>query len=74
MARLTHLAIVLLRTAARADERVEPWLDTAADYSVQTLVWCLVAAEEIEDMKLCRERRYGVERRTTFDEGYGHDV
>jgi hypothetical protein len=65
---LTHLAIVVLSPTARTDKCVEPRLHTTADDGVETLIRCLVATEKIEEMKLRREGRDGVECWGAFNE------
>lgn len=47
---LTHLGVAVLASTACTDEGLEVGLHCAADDGVQTLVWGLIAAEEIENM------------------------
>ena len=46
----THLSIAILASASCADEGFEVRFHGAADDGVQTLVWSLITAEEVEDV------------------------
>jgi hypothetical protein len=70
----THLRVDVLAGTAGAGEGLEPRFDAGADERVQGLVWCLVAAEQVQDVNLRRERGGRVEERRPFDECDGHDL
>ena len=59
---------------ASTDESLEPWLDSAADNSVQTLVRCIVPGKQVKHVELGGKRDGRVEDRTAFDDGECRDM
>ncbi len=62
---LTHLVVPIFALSSRANERVKPWLDTVADNSMQTFVWCLVGG--MSSVEIGKFRWYRSEEQRTFD-------